>query len=175
MTQLLFPNADIVSTGYTGGFANIDEIFPSDADFCFAQVNSATPTLRIGFTDPPQPAGGRGLQEFSWSYRIAAIDGNGVIGSNSRPFEVTISLIVNGTFTVQTTTITNFTGGWQTFTTSDLVFFGFGPANEINATTFEAQFSQTASTGNNNGQRAGLAISWAQLEIPDPLSVTYIT
>lgn len=37
------------------------------------------------------------------------------------------------------------------------------------------RFTQTASGGNNTSQRSGLAVSWAEIDIPDPRRVVVIT
>jgi hypothetical protein len=60
-------------------------------------------------------------------------------------------------------------GNWTTRT------FTFNMASVSNFNDLRLRFTQTASGGTSNNTRSGLAVSWAEIELPDSRRVTLIT
>jgi hypothetical protein len=159
---ILRPDSNITQTSYTGGFADIDEEAASDADFAFGAVNSTAPTLEVGTSDPAgTPGGVSGVVR----WRSAKQAQNGTINGGNA-FTGTCTLL-QGATTIASDAYTP--GNWATreflFTLADVTDF-----NDL-----RLRFTQTASGGNNTSQRSGLAVSWAEIDIPDPRRVILVT
>jgi hypothetical protein len=162
MPQFLRPDADLVSTQYTGGWAEIDEVIPDDSDLAFGAVNSATPTLTVSLTNPVNAPGG---VTGTVRWRSARINQNGSLTAGNS-FTGTCTLLQGATTIASDAYATgNLETREFTFTLSDISDF-----NDL-----RLRFNQTASGGNNNTQRSGLAVTWAEVEIPDPRRVTIIS
>lgn len=161
MSQFIRPDANITQTLYTNGYAEIDEVSASTADFAYAAVNDATPVLEVSLSNPAQDPGGS-IAIVSWM--AAKRNGNGNInGGNS--FNATCALI-DGTTEVASDTYTP--GDWATRT------FTFDPTSLVNCDNLRLRFTQTASGGNNANQHSGLAVAWAQVELPNAYQVVLI-
>jgi hypothetical protein len=162
MPQFLRPDADLISTNYTGGWAEIDEVTPADNDLAFGAVNSATPTLTVSLTNPSFPPGGV-LGIVRW--RSARRNQNGSLTAGNS-FTGTCTLLQGST------TITSDAYSTDNLETRE---FTFNLSDVTNFNDLRLRFNQTASGGNNNIQRSGLAVTWAEVEIPDPRRVVLIT
>lgn len=154
MAQIIRPDSNITVTDYTGGFADIDEVIADDNDFAAAGINSSIPTLVVGLSNPPGVPGG---VNGTVRWRSAKRNGNSSIGSGN-DFSGTCA-VLQGTSTVlasDTYTPGNFATREFTFPIS-----GITDVNDL-----RLSFTQTASGGNNNSQRSGLVVSWAEVELP---------
>lgn len=158
----LRPDSNVTSTSYTGGFAEIDEETASDSDLAFGAINSSTPLLEVGTSNPPAAPGG---VEGVVRWRSAIRNGNGVIGSGNS-LTATCTLL-QGTTTIASDAYT--AGNWSTRE------FNFTLSSVTNFNDLRLRFTQTASGGNNNSNRTGLAVSWAEIDVPEPRRVFLIT
>lgn len=162
MPQYLRPDSNVTTTGYTGGFADIDEETASDADLAYGTINVSTSVLEVGLTNPAvTPGGANGVVR----WRSATRNGNGVIdGGNSLTGTCGIyqgaTLITSDAYTA---------GPWSTRE------FTFALSSVSDYTDLRLRFTQTASGGANNGQRSSLAVSWAEVEVPDKRRVTVVS
>jgi hypothetical protein len=161
MSQFLRPNENITQTDYTGGFADIDEETASDADFAFGLVNSTTATLEVGTSNPAATPGG---VTGTVRWRSARRNQNGAIGSGNT-FTGTCALRQGAT---QIAADAYTPGDWATRE------FTFTLASVSNFNDLRLRFTQTASGGANNNQRSGLAVSWAEIELPGARRVIII-
>lgn len=158
----LRPDSNVTQTGYTGGFADIDEAAADDADFAYGTPNASTPTLEVHVSDPARPPGGiTGVVR----WRSAKRSEGGAIGSGNA---------ITGTCTLlQGSTVISSDSyspaGWASRE------FTFTLSSVSNFSDLRLRFTQTASGGNNTSQRCGLAVSWAEVDIPDPRRVVVIT
>lgn len=162
MTQFIRPDSNITQTSYTGGFAEIDEVNPADADFAYGAVNSATPTLQVGLSNPgttPGPITG------TVRWRSARRNGNASLTAGNS-FTATCTLL-QGATTIASDSYT--VGNWSTRE------FTFTISSVTDFTDLRLRFTQTASGGSNNTQQSGLAVSWAEVELPDFRRVTIIS
>lgn len=158
----LRPDSNITQTSYTGGFADIDEVTASDTDLAYGAINSATPVLEVGTSNPAAlPGGVTGVVR----WRSGTRNGNGNIGTGNAVTGTCI--LLQGSTTIASDAYS--AGNWSTreftFTLSSVTDF-----NDL-----RLRFTQTASGGSNNTQRTGLAVSWAEIDIPDPRRVFLIT
>lgn len=160
--SIIRPDSNITRTSYTGGFADIDEVTASDADFAYGLANSAAPTLEVGTSDPGYLPGGISAIV---RWRSARRNDSAVIGSGNA---------ITGTCTLLqgATTIASDAyspAGWATRE------FTFAVSSVTDFTNLRLRFTQTASGGNNASQRSGLAVSWAEIDLPDARRVFLIT
>lgn len=161
MPQYLRPNSNLTQTSWTGGFAEIDEATASDADLAFGAVNSSTPVLEVSTSDPGQPPGGvTGIVR----WRSARRNSSGSIGTGNT-FTGTCALR-QGTTQIAAD---SYTPG--SFTTRE---FTFNLSSVSNFNDLRLRFTQTASGGTNSNQQSGLAVSWAEIELPDARRVTIV-
>lgn len=163
MTQFLRPDGNLTQTSYTGGFAEIDETTASDTDLAYGAINSTAPILEVSLSNPLSGTGGaNGILR----WRSADRNGNGVIGSGNN---ITATCEVRqGTTVIATDSYT--TGAdWSTRTLT------FSLASVTDFNDLRLRFTQSASAGNNNNTRSGLAISWAEVEVPDPRRIYVIS
>lgn len=158
----LRPDSNVTQTSYTGGFADIDEVTASDADLAYGAINSATPLLEVGTSNPAAaPGGDTGVVR----WRSAIRNGNGTIGSGNS-LTGTCGLY-QGTTLITSDAYT--AGNWSTRE------FTFNLSSVTDFNDLRLRFTQTASAGNNNSTRTGLAVSWAEIDIPDPKRIFLIT
>lgn len=160
--SFLRPDSNVTQTSYTGGFADIDEVTPSDVDFAFGAINSATPLLEVG-TSNPVDAVPSGTVTIRW--RSARRNGNGLINGGNA-FTGTCALFEGATSRASDAYTP---GDWATrsFTVATSAITNF---NDL-----RLRFTQTASAGNNNTTRSGLAVSWAEIDLPDAARYILIT
>jgi hypothetical protein len=158
----LRPDSNITQTSYTGGFADIDEESASDSDLAFGAINSSTPLLEVGTSNPAAlPGGVTGTVR----WRSARRNGNGTIGGGNAITGTCTLLQGSTTIASDAYTAADWSTREFTFTLADVTDF-----NDL-----RLRFTQTASAGSNNIQRTGLAVSWAEIDIPDPRRVFVIT
>lgn len=161
MPQFLRPNQNLTQTDYTGGFAEIDEATASDADLAFGAANSTTPVLEVATSNPGvAPGGVTGIVR----WRSARRNANGAIGMGST-FTGSCALRQGAT---QVASDSYTPADWATRE------FSFTLSSVTDFSDLRLRFTQTASGGNNNTQRSGLAVSWAEIELPDARRVTII-
>lgn len=162
MAEFLRPDSNVTQTSYTNGFAAIDEVTADDTDFAFGAINSATPLLEVGTSNP---AGSVPAGTVTIRWRSAKRNGNGVIG-NGNNFTGTCALFEGATSRASDAYTP---AGWTTrsFTVASSAITDF--------TNLRLRFTQTASGGNNNNTRSGLAVSWAEIQLPDATRYILIT
>lgn len=161
MPQFLRPDSNVTQTLYTGGFAEIDEVTANDADFATGTANTIQPILEVGLSNPSFTPGGM-LGTVRW--RSAIRNGNNVIGSGNAITGT--CLLLQGATTIASDAYT--AGNWSTRT------FTFSLSSVTNFSDLRLRFTQTASGGSNNATRTGLAVSWAEVEVPNPRRVILI-
>lgn len=151
--QFSRPDSDVTSTQYTGDWADIDEATPSDTDLAFGAINSSTPVLEVHVSNPAvTPSGTTGVVR----WRSARRNGNGSLTAGNS-FTATCTLL-QGSTTIASDSYT--TGNLSTRE------FTFNYSSISDFTDLRLRFNQTASGGNNNTSRSGLAVTWAEIEFP---------
>ena len=155
MAQTLRPTSDATNTG-TGGFGDIDEASASDADFWWGDNNVAE-TLEVHVGDPTTPLSGT----CTVRYRIAKTNAGTVDGGGNA---VTVTAEVYEGATQQATdSAQTATGSWTPYE------FTFAASAVTDWTDVRLRFTTSASGGSPANRRGG-AVSWAELETPDPSS-----
>ena len=154
MAEILRPDSTLTATSYTNGFAAIDEEDADDGDFAFGAINSTTPVLEVGLSNP---AGSVPAGTVTIRWRAAKRNGNGVINSGNN-FTATCAIRQGATPLASDA----YTPG--AFTTRSFTVASSGISN---FSDLRLRFTQTASGGNNNNTRTGLAVSWAEVELPE--------
>jgi hypothetical protein len=162
MAEFLRPDSNVTQTSYTGGFADIDEVTASDTDFAFGAINSSTPLLEVGTSNPASsvPAGTVTIR-----WRSAKRNGSGTIGTGNN-FTGTCALFEGATSRASDA----YTPG--AFATRS---FTVASSSITNFNDLRLRFTQTASGGNNNTTRCGLAVSWAEIQLPEATRYILIT
>lgn len=155
MAQFLRPDANVTQTSFTGGFAEIDEAVASDADKAFGADNVAA-VLEVGLGNPtaaPQ-AGTTTIR-----YRIAKTKA-GVLDGAGNAVTITCRLYQGATL-IATDAVRTATGTWTTYS------FTPSTAAVTDWNNLRLRFTTSASGGTTTTRRGG-AISFAELEAPDP-------
>lgn len=160
MAQFIRPDSNITQTSFTGGFAEIDETSPSDADFAYG-ANNTSAVLEVGLSNPSVPSSGT----CTVRYRIAKVN-NGVLSGSGNSVSITCA-IYEGATLIATDAAQTTTGTWTTFT------FTFDSTLVTDWTDVRLRFTTTASGGSPANRRGG-AVSWAEVEIPDAPTTRYI-
>lgn len=162
MAQFLRPNSNVTQTSFTGGFADIDETSASDADFAYGANNTAA-VLEVGLTDPTGTPAAAGTSTVR--YRIAKTNA-GVLSGTGNAVTITPG-VYQGASLIQAGTAQTATGTWTTYT------FTFTHESITNWNDLRLRFTTSASGGTAANRRGG-AVSWAEVEAPDPAVVRYI-
>lgn len=154
MAQFLRPDGDLTTTGMTGGYAVIDEVAASDADFAYGGDGGGN-VLEVSLSDPSAtPSAGTTTVRF----RLAEIDGGSLGSGNGNANPITIEVFEGATQRASTTRSPG--GAWTTYNwTPDLS--GVSDWNNL-----RLRFSDSSHGGNPNNRRA-MGISWAEVETPD--------
>lgn len=161
MAEILRPNSNITQTQYTGGFEEINEVIRDDSDFAFGAVNSATPTLIVGLSDPVGFIGDVTCT-VRWAHARSSANGTNVGGGQS--IEYTCAFL-EGSTVIASQTVEP--GGW------DQSEFTFSASSVTDWTNVRLRWTQTASGGGGGAQRGG-AVSWAEVEIPEAVQTRYV-
>lgn len=159
MAQFLRPDSNITQTNFTGGFANIDETSANDADFAYG-ANNTIAVLEVGLSNPSTPQAGT----CTVRYRIAQTN-NGVLDGTGNTLNITPE-VYQATTLIQGGTAQTTSGTWTTYT------FTFNTSAVSDWNNLRLRFTTTASGGSPANRRGG-AISWAEIEIPDPILTKY--
>jgi hypothetical protein len=155
MAQFIRPDSNITQSSFTGGFADIDEVTPNDSDYAYS-ANNANAVLEVGLSDPAAiPASGT----CTVRWRIAKTN-NGTVNGSGAIIDVTPSFRQGGS-EIQGASSQSATGTWTTYE------FTFESTSVSDWTDLSLRFS-VPSTGGPPANRRGGAISWAEVEIPDP-------
>lgn len=160
MAQFGRPISDITTTEISSGtFADIDETSPNDSDFIVSNDNAAATyecALTASLVDPLTGS------NHTARARVSKSD-TGVPDSNDgNAVEITISLF-QGTTQIQIIVNGATLGLWNTF---DISLTPSLVDNITDYTDLRLRFVCTNS-GGSPANRRGMAISWAELEIPD--------
>lgn len=148
MAQFLRPNSNITQTNFTGGFAEIDEVSASDADYAYSALNLVG-TLEVGLTNPsPAPVATRPA---TVRFRIAKIDGSGDVTSQGPNPPVTCYVYEGVTLRATAATV-NATGTWTSYS--------FSP--DLSAVT---NFDNLQLRFVTDAVAPGVGISWAEAEV----------
>lgn len=156
MAQFIRPDSNITQTSFTGGFADIDETSASDADFAFG-ANGTLAVLEVGMSNP----GGTpdsGTCTVRW--RIAKTN-SGTVNNTGNSVTIT-PLVLQGSTEIQSATAETATSTWTTYT------FTFSSSAISDWTDVRLRFTISTTTGGSPSNRRGGAISWAEIEAPDP-------
>lgn len=165
MAQFGRPDSDVTNTG-NNGFGAIDEATASDADFWFGDNNVAE-ELEVSLSNVTDPSTDTG---HIFRYRVAKTNAGTVDGGGNA---VTVTArLMQGTTQIATDTAKTATGTWTQYSYT----LTSGEAAAISDyTDLRLEFVTSASGGAPANRRGG-AVSWAELEVPDPLtpvSATY--
>lgn len=156
-----FPAEDVSTGGFTGGASQLDEDFPSDADFAFS-ADDATDALEVRlarFRDP-------GIRDHHTVRYRAAKTASGTPDSDGNPVSLSVSLWQGSTLIARDTP-RELSGNWATY------WFTLDPAVAEQITDYgnlRLKF-ETSKSGGDPGEQRGAAISWAGLEIPESLEL----
>lgn len=166
MAQYARPYQDAVNGWLSGGWAEVDESSPSDADYAYGSTN-ATETLTLDLTSVTDPNDNTGHVV---RYRITQ-------GNNSDPptvpadtttvATITCRLLQGGTQIAAHST-QNCTGAWVTVT------WNIDSADAANITNYGAlqlEFVQVGTGGGPAGRRRGV-LGWTELEVPDVATIS---
>jgi len=158
MAQFKRPDSNVTQTNFTNGFAQIDEVTPSDADYAYS-ANNTIGTLEVGLSNISDPQSGT----CTVRYRHAQSDDDaGTIAPSSGGNNVTITCSVyQGTSLIVADT-------GQTANAGSFVqrSFTFSTSLVTNWSDLRLRFTTTAS-GGSPAARRGAAVSWAEVETPD--------
>lgn len=157
MAQFARPDGNITQTNFTNGFANIDEVTASDADFAYG-ANNTVAVLEVSLGNVTDPASSSG---HTFRYRVAKTNA-GVVDGGGNAVTVTAELY-QGTTLIAADTAKTVTGTWTQYA---LTLTG-GQADSItDYNDLRLRFTTSASGGSPASRRGG-AVSWAELEVPD--------
>jgi len=154
MPQLLRPNSNITLTGITGGFADIDEVTPSDSDYAYG-ANGGGNVFEVGLSAPSStPASGTATLRV----RLAEIQsGTKTSFTYGNADPVTLEILEGAT--VRYTTTVNLTSTWTTSTFSpDL-------SSVTNWSDLRLRFKDKSHS--TIFFDVALGVSWAELEVAD--------
>jgi hypothetical protein len=154
VAQFLRPDSNVTQSGFTNGFAAIDEPTASDADFAYGANNTAA-VLEVGLSNPSTPGSGTTTVR----YRVAKVNAGALSGSGST---ITVTCeVYQGTTLIAADTERTATGSW--------VGYSFTPdmSGVTDWSDLRLRFTTTAGGGSPANRRGG-AVSWAELEAPDP-------
>lgn len=157
MAQFARPDSDLTVSGFTGGFADIDEATASDADFAWGANNTAA-ELEVGLTNVTDPGVSTG---HTFRYRIAKTDA-GVPSGGGNVVDVTARLM-QGTTQIATDVARRADANWTQYS---YTLTGAEADAITNYPNLRLEFTTTASGGSPANRRGG-AVSWAELEVPD--------
>lgn len=164
MAQFLRPDSTITQTNWTdGGFAEINGASANDATRAFSQSlgNNGTARLEVGLSDPAGKPGG-GTTTFRFRIAKGTVSGSTLtLDAAGRTVTITPSVYQGGTLIAAGSAETA-TGTWTTFDfTPDM-----SSVTDWNDVRMRFDILVTGG-GAASANRAG-AISWAELEAPDP-------
>lgn len=162
MAQFGRPSSNITQTGFTGGFADIDETTASDADFAFG-ANGGGNTLEVGLSAVTDPASSTG---HIVRYRLAKVN-NGSPNSSGNAVTCDVGLYQGATLVHADTGISV----GVTFVTGSFTLTSTEADSITDYTDLRIRVTDSVNGGSPSGRRAG-AISWAELEVPDAPAVT---
>lgn len=145
MAQFIRPDSNVTQTGFTGGFADIDETSANDVDFAWC-ANATEGVLEVGLSNPSTI----GSATATIRYRIAKTNAGTVDGTGGS-VGVTAHLY-QGASLVASDTARTATGTWTTYS--------FSPSM---ATVTDWNDLRLRFTVKPNSARAA-GISWAELE-----------
>jgi len=154
MAQFLRPDGNITQASFTGGFADIDEASPSDADYAYG-ANNTDATLEVSVSNP---AGAPGSGTCTLRWRIAKTN-NGTIDGSGSALTVTAA-VYEGASAVATGGAETPTGTWTQYNLT------FDASLVADWNDLRIRWVTSASGGSPANRRGG-AISWAELEVPD--------
>ena len=159
MAQFARPDSNVAQTNVTGGFADIDEVTASDADFAYS-TNNTTAELEVGLSDVTDPASGSGHWiRFRYAKTNAGVPDSG--GSDG-----TVQVILRqGSFTqiVAGPVLTVSSGTWSLSTLN----LSVAQADAItDYTDLRLEFALVGG-GGSPANRRGVGVSWAEMEVPD--------
>lgn len=162
MAQFLRPDSQTINTGtFTNTFANIDEAVASDADFMY----STTGVLANITYDFTAPLGSIQSGTCTARFRLAktnigTVDGTGnVVTVTPRVHDGTAGNIVVGTGL-------SITGTWTEYTLT------FARSLIQDPSTLRLTLDVVTNTGGNASNRRGMGVSFAEIELPDPIAYT---
>lgn len=156
MAQFLRPDSNVTQTSFTNGFDAIDESSASDADFAYGTNNTAA-VLEVGLSNP---SGTPGAGTTTVRYRVAKTNA-GTVDGGGNAVTVTASVYQGGTLIAEDSART-VTGTWTEYSWTPSM------ASVTDWNDLRLRFTTSASGGSPANRRGG-AVSWAEVESPDPV------
>jgi len=168
MAQFARPTSDVTNAWASGGWAEIDEVTPSDSDFAYT-IDNPNSNLEVHLGDPTDPTVHTG-HVVKW--RHVLIDGGVAASSAGTGCDLTVTLVQGATSIaskalIALDTVTSWTEDSFTLTTGEA-------ANITDYTDLRLRFAAKGG-GGAPGDRRGAGVSWAVLEVPDATSDQTIT
>lgn len=159
-TQFLRPDGNVTQTSFTGGFAEIDEVTASDADFAYGTNNTAA-TLEVSLSNPAETPGSGTT---TVRYRVAKTNA-GVLDGGGNSCTVTAS-VYQGVTLISADAARTVTGTWTDYSWTPSM------ASVTDWNDLRLRFVTSASGGTAASRRGG-AVSWAEAEVPAAGAVTF--
>lgn len=156
MAQFLRPDGNITTTGFTGGFSAIDEATFNDADFAYG-ANGGGNTLEVSLSNPPVTPASVG--NCTVRTRLAQTN-NGVLAATGNAVSITVG-VYQGTTLIFESSLGSLYDFFSPFTQT----FAASLVSDWN--DLRIRITDGVNGGSPSGRRGG-AISWAELEVPDP-------
>jgi len=155
----LRPDGNITQSGWTGGYAEIDEVTPNDTDFAYSTDGTTSDTLEVSLTNPGGSPTGAGTATilWRWSKMLAGVS-NGSGSGNA----YTLSVYQGTTLIDEVFKTMPFSGWCDASFTPDLSSVTDWDDLRIRIVT--------AGIGTN-----GVGISWLELQVPELANVEHPT
>lgn len=157
MAQFLRPDSNVTQTGFTGGFAEIDETAASDTDRAFGAADKTASVLEVGLSNPQ---GSPGSGTTTVRYRMAKVNSSGAVSAGGDTVTVTCAVYQGSTLIASDSART----APDTYTT---VSFTPDMSGVTDWNDLRLRFTTAESGGGSGANRRSAAISWAELEAPD--------
>jgi hypothetical protein len=149
VAQTIRPDSNVTQTGFTGGFAEIDESVASDVDYAWG--NGGTQVLEVGLSNPgvaPNAA-----RPVTVRFRVARVNSSGTVGDGEGTITITCAVYETGTLRATAEAVTT-TGTWTSYS--------FSP--DLSAVSNFDNLRLRFTVDGGGGTRGG-AISWAEMEV----------
>ncbi len=159
MSQFLRPDANVTQTNWSsGGYAEIDEAIAANSDYAYSSTltgASNTATLETSLTNP---SGTPDSGTTTIRYRVAKINSFGALSGTGEAVFCNVSLYEGATL---------IDGDTQRTLTGAFVEYSYTPDTSTVSDWTNLRLRFLYSTDLTGAARGG-AVSWAELEAPDP-------
>ena len=156
MAEFLRPDGLISAGSWTGNHTALDEALPSDADRAYSQNNPNGSIFEVSLSNP---SGTPGSGTFTVRYRHGQVN-NGTLSGTGTATALDVS-IVQGTTVIASDAQQAPSGAYATRT--------WAPDLSGISDWADVRFRAVATGGGGSpANRRGVAISWVEVEVPDP-------